>query len=158
MITIHILPINAQRIQVPLRYCSWITGTLQHILPCQLMWVFTLSGYFMGTNEDSCEDSLQWSIMNWKTLLLATSSNGLFWTLSDIFSYCIQTYSLTKFWHSASCHIYLFLVSCWACTVILWLEIYVPFNKFGFSRDGCWSWTYGEILLVLLWMISSPNN
>ena len=27
----------AQRIQIPLQSCSWITSTLQHILPCQLV-------------------------------------------------------------------------------------------------------------------------
>ena len=50
----------AQRIQVPLRSCSWITG-IEHILLCQLVWVFTLSESFMGTDEDPCQDSLQWS-------------------------------------------------------------------------------------------------
>ena len=51
----------AQGIQVPLQSCSWISGTLQYILPCQLVWIFTLSGSFIGIDEDSCQDSQQWS-------------------------------------------------------------------------------------------------
>ena len=40
---------------------SWINGTLQYILPCQLVWIFTLSGSFIGTDEDTYQDSQQWS-------------------------------------------------------------------------------------------------
>ena len=41
----------AQRIQFTLRSCSCscIIATPQHILPCQLVWVFISSGSFMGT-------------------------------------------------------------------------------------------------------------
>ena len=49
-----------QRVQVLLRSCSWITGTSKHILPCQMVRVFTLSGSFMGMKILN-QNSLQWS-------------------------------------------------------------------------------------------------
>ena len=81
---------ESKKCALSLRSCSRITGPSQHILPCQLVWVFTLSGSFMGTDEDPWLGFFAMKHKHWKTQLSATSSDGLFRTLSSRFSYCTQ--------------------------------------------------------------------
>ena len=87
----------AQIIQVPLRSCFWITGTSQHILPCQLVWVFTLSESFMGTHEDPCEDYLEWSTWSERPSAFRLTRVLVLSFLPDLGV----------------------LASCWACSLIL---------------------------------------
>ena len=141
----------AQRIQIPLRSCFWITGTSQNILPRQLVWVFTLSGSFMSTGEDPCRDSLQWSAWTERPisrLHLRMNFFGLFPTYSLTAFILRRVLALSLLSHLGVSG---FLLS---LSLVLWLEIYVSIHKFGFSGDGCWSWSYGEILLEIFDFLS----
>ena len=63
----------------------------------------------------------------WKTKFLGTSSEGLFRIHSDRISHRIHGVK------TSSCQIWDFLPSCWGYLLTLWLEIYVPNDKLGFS-------------------------
>ena len=106
----------AQRIQITLQPCFWITWTSQQILPYELVWIFILSGSFMGTDEDHCQDSLQWS--TW----IERPSSRLHLRM-DFFrlfpTYSSTVFRLTRVFPLSFLSDLVFLASCWACSLIL---------------------------------------
>ena len=91
------------------------------------------SGFCMGTAEDP---SLRFfAMMYMKDRVLG---NVFGRTFSDSFQ---QNFSLYPHCHDilqlTSRQIWDFLPSYWISFLILWLEICVPNDKFGFSRDNC---------------------
>ena len=126
----------AHRIQVPLWSCSWITSLSQYILPCQLVWVFNLSESFMGTDEDPCQNSLHWS--TWTERPTAFRLTRVL-ALSFLPDLGVSSFLLSLFTDPVAQNMCPYLC------------------QFGFSRDGCWSWTYGEILLVLCFKWFRPK-
>lgn len=142
-----------QESQDPLRSCSRTTGTSQHVLPCQMLWVYAWSGSCMGTAEDSW--SWFFALTHVKDPVLGYVIG---WTFSGSFQQNLSPHShCQEILQSASCQNWVFLPSCLDCLLILWLEICVANAKFVFSGDSCWSWTC-DILLAPFWMISSPNK
>ena len=70
--------------QDPLLSCSWTTGgTSLNIFPCQMGWVYALSGFSMSRAEVPLQRC------TWKSNFLGTSSLGLFRTPSERISRCI---------------------------------------------------------------------
>ena len=107
-----------QRIQAALRSCSWITVTSQHILLCQLVWFFTLSGSFMGKDEDPWWGFFAMKYMNRKTQFSVKSFDVLFGTFSNRFSHSIQIdkSSCTQLPARSGCFCLLTELVHWSCS------------------------------------------
>ena len=85
----------AQGIQVPLQSCSWINGfldqryiTIHFTMSAGVNFYFIWILYWYRWRYLSGFSAMKH--MNWKTHFSATSSDELFWTLSNIFSHCIH--------------------------------------------------------------------
>ena len=117
---------------------------------------FALSESFMGTDEDPWSGFSVMKHINWKTQPSAKSLDGLFLTLSNRFSHWIQTDKSFRTQLPARSRFFCLFAELfhWSCSS----KIMCPLINLAFSRDGCWSWTSGEILPVLLWTISAPSN
>ena len=91
------------------------------------------SGFCMGAAEDP---SLRFfATMHVKDQVLVNIFGG---TFSDSLRQNISLHPhCQEILHSTSCQTWDFLSSDWGFLLILWLEICVPNDKFGFSGDHC---------------------
>ena len=89
------------------------TGTSQHILSDQLVWVFTLSGSLMGADEDPWSEFF--AMKHMKNLALGYVFG---WVFLDSSQQILSLY-LQEFLHSASWQNWVLLHSCWTFSLIL---------------------------------------
>ena len=112
----------------------WSRFITERFFPCHLVWVYTWSGFRMGTAEDA---SLTFfTTIVWKNRFLVTSPKVNFQTLSVKISHHIYIVRISSSQHPARSAIIWFLVE-----VVYWhcgLEFVYP-EKFSFTGDNCQS-------------------